>query len=198
MSPVCVLRRLLLGTLALACLLGGVAHAQLRIGQPSGFSGSVAAGVKENTDGARLYIDAVNARGGVNGQKIELISVDDTFDPKVTVEVARQLITEQKVLALFLSRGTPHAQALLPLLAQYQVPLVGPSTGAMLLHEPVNPWVFNVRAPLTSAKPSKPSSTWHASASRASRCSRPTTRLAPTPPSGLRKALTKWDKNPCC
>lgn len=122
------------------------AWAQLRIGNPTGITGSVAAGVKENIDGAKLYFDAVNARGGVNGQKIELVSVDDKFDPKVTVEVSRQLITEQKVLALFLNRGTPHSQALLPLLAEYKVPLVGPSTGAMVLHEPVNPWVFNVRA----------------------------------------------------
>jgi len=120
--------------------------AQLRIGQPSGFTGSVAAGVKENTAGAALYFDAVNARGGVNGQKVELISVDDKFIPKVTVEVARELITKQGVLALFLNRGTPHALALLPLLAELKVPLVGPSTGAMALHDPVNPWVFNVRA----------------------------------------------------
>jgi ABC-type branched-subunit amino acid transport system substrate-binding protein len=120
--------------------------AQLRIGNPSGITGSVAAGVKENIDGAKLYFDAVNARGGVNGQKIELLSVDDKFDPKITLEVSRKLITEQKVLALFLNRGTPHSQALLPLLAEYKVPLVGPSTGAMVLHEPVNPWVFNVRA----------------------------------------------------
>jgi branched-chain amino acid transport system substrate-binding protein len=122
------------------------AQAQLRIGQPSGFTGSVAAGVKENTEGAKLYIDAVNARGGVNGQKIELISVDDEFNPARTVEVARELITRQNVLALFLNRGTPHSQALLPLLAEYKVPLVAPSTGAMVLHQPVNPWVFNVRA----------------------------------------------------
>ena len=120
--------------------------AQLRIGQPSGFTGSVAAGVKENTEGAQLYFDAVNAKGGVNGQKIELISIDDRFDPKVTVEVARDLITQKKVLALFLNRGTPHAQALMPLLAEYKVPLVAPSTGAMVLHAPVHPWVFNVRA----------------------------------------------------
>ena len=137
-----------LTTLALTGLvtLSLPAWAQLRIGNPSGITGSVAAGVKENIDGARLYFDAVNARGGVNGQKIDMISVDDKFDPKVTVEVSRQLITEQKVLALFLNRGTPHSQALLPMLAEFKVPLVGPSTGAMVLHEPVNPWVFNVRA----------------------------------------------------
>ncbi len=137
-----------LATLGLAGLITASmpAWAQLRIGNPTGITGSVAAGVKENIDGARLYFDAVNARGGVNGQKIELVSVDDKFDPKVTVEVSRKLITEQKVLALFLNRGTPHSQALLPMLAEFKVPLVGPSTGAMVLHEPVNPWVFNVRA----------------------------------------------------
>lgn len=122
------------------------AWAQLKIGMPSGLTGSVAAGVKENIEGAKLYLDAVNARGGVGGQKIELITVDDQFDPKKTVEVARDLITRQKVLALFLNRGTPHAQALLPLLAEHRLPLVAPSTGAMALHQPVNPWVFNVRA----------------------------------------------------
>ena len=132
--------------LAAALLQTAPAWAQLRIGQPSGFTGSVAAGVKENTEGAKLYFDAVNARGGINGQKIELISVDDRFDPKVTVELAHDLVTQKKVLALFLNRGTPHAQALLPVLAEYKVPLVAPSTGAMALHEPVNPWVFNVRA----------------------------------------------------
>lgn len=148
MTPTRPAHRLALAAICLTALttLSPTAWAQLRIGQPSGFTGSVAAGVKENTEGARLYLDAVNARGGVNGQKIELISVDDQFDPKRTVEVARALITQQKVLALFLNRGTPHAQALLPLLAEHRLPLVGPSTGAMVLHEPVNPWVFNVRA----------------------------------------------------
>lgn len=139
------LLRTSLTTLILSCAVVP-AWSQLRIGQPSGFTGSVAAGVKENTEGAKLYFDAVNAKGGVNGQKIELISVDDRFDPKVTVEVARDLIVQKKVLALFLNRGTPHAQALMPLLAEYKVPLVAPSTGAMVLHAPVHPWVFNVRA----------------------------------------------------
>ncbi len=129
-----------------ALLLAAPAWAQIKVGMPSGLTGSVAAGVKENLAGAKLYLDAVNAKGGVNGQKIDLITVDDGFDPKKTVEVARDLITKQKVIALFLNRGTPHAQALLPLLAEHKLPLVGPSTGAMALHDPVNPWVFNVRA----------------------------------------------------
>ncbi|OYU44105.1 MAG: amino acid ABC transporter substrate-binding protein [Burkholderiales bacterium PBB4] len=133
--------------LALALLLCGACHAQLRIGQPAGITGVVAAGVKENTLGAKLYLDAVNKQGGILGQNVELISVDDKFDPNTTEATARKLITESQVLALFLTRGTPQTQAVLPLLAEYRIPLVGPSTGAMVLHEPANPWVFNVRAP---------------------------------------------------
>ncbi|MDO9479371.1 MAG: ABC transporter substrate-binding protein [Hydrogenophaga sp.] len=120
--------------------------AQLRIGQTAGFSGPVAAGVKETTEGAKLYFDAINAKGGINGQKIELESLDDKFDPKLAAENARTLITNRQVLSLFLTRGTPHTQAIMPLLDEFKVPLVGPSTGAMALHKPVHPWLFNVRA----------------------------------------------------
>lgn len=122
------------------------AGAQILIGQTAGFSGPVAAGVKEVSDGAKLYLDNVNAQGGVNGQKIEIVAMDDKFDPKLAGENAKVLITEKNVSALFLTRGTPHTQAIVPLLEQYKVPLIAPSTGAMVLHKPVNPWVFNVRA----------------------------------------------------
>ena len=135
----------LLAAMASLCIAAS-AHAQILIGQTSGFTGPVAAGVKEITDGARLYLDAVNAKGGVNGQLIELVSLDDKFDPKLAGENARKLIVEKNVVALFLSRGTPHTQAIMPLLSEYKVPLIAPSTGAMILHKPVHPWVFNVRA----------------------------------------------------
>jgi branched-chain amino acid transport system substrate-binding protein len=131
---------------ALATALGGpLANAQIVIGQTAGFTGTVASSVKEATDGAKLYFDAVNARGGINGQKIELVSLDDKFDPKLTLENAKKLI-DQGVVSLFLNRGTPHTQGLMALLNEAKVPLVGPSTGAMVLHEPVHPWIFNVRA----------------------------------------------------
>ncbi len=139
-----LLRGFALGAVA---LLGSPALlAQILVGQTAGYSGISAGSVKEISEGAKLYFDAVNARGGINGQKIELISLDDQFEPKLAAENARILITERKVIALFLTRGTPHNEAILPLLALYKVPLVAPSTGAMVLHEPVNRYVFNVRA----------------------------------------------------
>ena len=121
------------------------ATGQIRIGQTSSFTGPVAAGVKEGTDGAKLYIDAINAAGGINGQTIELISLDDKFDAKLAAENAQKLI-DQGVVALFFNRGTPQTQAIMPVLSKARVPLIAPSTGAMVLHEPVHPWVFNVRA----------------------------------------------------
>lgn len=124
----------------------GLAHADILIGQTADFSGPVAAGVKEAAAGAKLYIDHVNAAGGVNGEAITLVAMDDKFEPANAAANARELITKKHVLALFLTRGTPHNQAILPLLSEFGVPLVAPSTGAMSLHKPVNPWVFNVRA----------------------------------------------------
>lgn len=131
---------------ALLALAGVSSQAQILIGQTAGFTGAVAAGVKETTDGARLYIDAINAKGGVAGQKIELVSLDDKFDPKLAAENARKLIEENNVAALFLNRGTPHTEAIAPLLEKYSVPLIAPSTGAMSLHQPVRKHIFNVRA----------------------------------------------------
>jgi branched-chain amino acid transport system substrate-binding protein len=142
-----VYRRLVLAlVIGLTALATPTAWAQLLIGQSSGVTGPVAAGVKENIDGAQVYFKHINSRGGVNGQRIELLTLDDRFDAKLTVDNARKLITEHKVLALFMTRGTPHTQAVMPLLSEYKLPLVAPSTGAMVLHKPVHPWVFNVRA----------------------------------------------------
>jgi len=127
-------------------MLPAICMAQIRIGQTAGFTGAAAAGVKEITDGAKLYLDSVNAEGGVNGQQIELVSLDDKFEPKLAAENAKKLISDPKVMALFLNRGTPHSQAIMPLLTEGHITLIAPSTGAMVLHQPVHPWVFNVRA----------------------------------------------------
>jgi branched-chain amino acid transport system substrate-binding protein len=130
-----------------ACAFFTDASAQIRIGQTAGYTGAVAGPVKEISLGATLYLDAVNARGGVNGQRIELITMDDKYDAKTAAANARTLIVEKKVIALFLNRGTPQTEAVLPVLEQYKVPLVAPSTGAAVLHQPFKRWVYNVRAP---------------------------------------------------
>jgi ABC-type branched-subunit amino acid transport system substrate-binding protein len=95
--------------------------------------------------GARLCFDAVNADGGVKGRKVQLIQMDDNFEVPRTVKNVEKLLAEERVDALLLVRGTPHNEAILPLIDRAGVPLIGPSTGAMVLHKPVKPLVFNVR-----------------------------------------------------
>ena len=123
-----------------------IGQAQILIGQTVGVTGAVAATVKEAGIGAMLHIDAVNAAGGVNGQPIELITLDDKFDTQLTLANAKTLIEERRVIALFMTRGTPHTKGIVGLLEKSGVPLIGPSTGAMVLHQPVKKQVFNVRA----------------------------------------------------
>ena len=133
-----------LAAVVLLTLLPSFCHADILIGQTAAFTGASSVSVKECTDGANLYINSVNAKGGVFGQRIKLISLDDGIEPERSVTNAKVLL-DQGVLALFLTRGTPNTLAILPLLDKYQTPLVAPSTGAMPLHKPVNQWVFNVR-----------------------------------------------------
>ena len=139
--------RMLCGAVAaLTLLASGAAFAQIRIGQTTALTGPAAAAVNEINIGAKLYINWVNAEGGINGQPIELVSMDDNNKAAAAGDNAAQLIADQRTVALFLSRGTPQTQAILPHLATGRIPLIAPSTGAMVLHNPVNPWVFNVRA----------------------------------------------------
>ncbi|MEP6501743.1 MAG: ABC transporter substrate-binding protein [Betaproteobacteria bacterium] len=132
-----------IAALSLGCTGAG---AQIRVGQTSGFTGPVASSVADINVGAKLYLDHVNAEGGIGGQQIELVSLDDKNQPALTLENATKLVADPKVVVLFLNRGTPHTRAIMPLLAEAHIVLLAPSTGAMGLHSPVNPWIFNVRA----------------------------------------------------
>lgn len=124
----------------------GVTDNRILIGRTNGVTGLIAGPNKEMNDGADAYIAWINKRGGVNGRRIEVVTLDDQFDPALTAKNAEALIKEKHVFALFQTRGTPHTQAVVPLLEANKVPLVAPSTGAAVFHEPVHPFVFNVRA----------------------------------------------------
>ncbi|MDO8654037.1 MAG: ABC transporter substrate-binding protein [Undibacterium sp.] len=124
----------------------GVTETTILIGQTVGLSGQIAGPVKEMTAGAGAYFAAMNKSGGVHGRKIELRILDDQFDPALAAANAETLIKKEHVLALFQSRGTPHTEALLALLATHKLPLIAPSTGATVFHQKLNRFVFNVRA----------------------------------------------------
>jgi branched-chain amino acid transport system substrate-binding protein len=131
---------------AVVAMLAAAAHADILVGQTVGVTGAVAATVKESMRGAQLYIDRVNAQGGIQGEKVDILTLDDGFDVKRAVENTRVLIEEKNVIAMFMNRGTPHTEAMMPLLQKDDVALVAPSTGATVLHTPVKRQIFNVRS----------------------------------------------------
>ncbi|MGB7481235.1 MAG: ABC transporter substrate-binding protein [Burkholderiaceae bacterium] len=124
----------------------GVSDGAILIGQTLGLTGQIAGAAREMVAGADAYISSVNRQGGVHGRQIRVLTLDDRFDPALSAANAARLVNEERVFAIFQNRGTPHTEAILPLLAAAGIPLVAPSTGAAIFHDPVNRLIFNVRA----------------------------------------------------
>lgn len=130
-----------------ACLAqNGVTADTVVLGQSVALTGPAAALGIEMRNGAKVYFDYINSKGGVQGRKIELITLDDGYEPARTVPNTKKLIEEHKVFALFGYVGTPTSSAALPLFTQAKVPFFGAFTGAELLRQPFNRYIFNVRA----------------------------------------------------
>ena len=124
----------------------GGSEPQIVLGQSVALSGPAQELGKDMQLGASLYFNHVNARGGVNGRRIVLKTLDDGYEPARAAENTKKLINDEKVFALFGYVGTPTSQASLPIFTEARVPFVGPFTGAELLRHPINRYVFNVRA----------------------------------------------------
>jgi len=125
----------------------GVKPKEIVIGQCSALTGP-ASGLGTGVQlGLKAAIDEVNEKGGVGGRKIVLKSMDDAYEPEKCVECTSKLIEEDGgVFALAGYVGTPTAKVAIPIVQEAKVPLIGAFTGAMLLRDPVQKYVFNVRA----------------------------------------------------
>lgn len=107
----------------------GASDTTIKIGHIAPYSGPASAYATMGR-AAIAYIAKVNAEGGVNGRKIELISVDDAYNPTKTVEQARKLVEQDEVLAVFSPLGTAHNLAIRRYLNAKQVPQLFVATGA--------------------------------------------------------------------
>ena len=137
---------------AFACAMGvqaqsqGITPSSVVLGQSAAFSGPAAQLGIQMRDGMKTYFDQVNAQGGINGRKIQLVTRDDQYESKLAADNTRKLIDEDRVFALIGYVGTPTSAASLPIFTEAKVPFIGPFTGAELLRAPFNRYIFNVRA----------------------------------------------------
>lgn len=109
-------------------------------------TGGLAPSNKETVEGAQIYLDALNAAGGVQGRPVQLQVLDDAQDPKQTSALFEELVAQRKLLALLLPRTTPSMEALLPLVLKSGIPVVGPQTGGSFVNQPPKREIFTLRA----------------------------------------------------
>ncbi|MDH3314853.1 MAG: ABC transporter substrate-binding protein [Betaproteobacteria bacterium] len=144
---VCVLAAGLVTLVAQGALAeNGVTADKIILGQSVALTGPAAQLGIQMRNGVKAYFDYVNEKGGVNGRRIELITLDDGYEPSRSAPNTRKLIEEDKVFALIGYVGTPTMAAAMPIHTQAKVPLVGPFTGAEILRVPFNRYIFHVRA----------------------------------------------------
>ncbi len=120
----------------------GATDKEIKIGGISPYSGPASAyGAIGKAIGA--YIDKVNAEGGINGRKLNWISLDDGYNPAKTVEQARRLVEEEEVLFVFNTLGTPPNSAIHKYMNAKKVPQLFVATGATKWGDPKNfPWTM--------------------------------------------------------
>ena len=119
----------------------GVTASEIRLGQTMPYSGPASAyGAVGRAEVA--YFAMVNAQGGVNGRKVNVISLDDGYAPPKTVEATRRLVEEEQVLAMFAPLGTAPNSATAKYLLQKGVPNLFIGSGA-------SKWSNHVELPLS-------------------------------------------------
>lgn len=143
-------RQLLSSSLALASAsLANMSFAQsdntVVLGQSAPLTGPAAQLGIQFKEGAKLYFNAVNAKGGINGRTIDLRTLDDGYEPEKTAANTKKFLADG-VFALFGYIGTPTSVAALPLATEAKTPFFAPFTGAQVLREPFNRYAIHVRA----------------------------------------------------
>jgi len=133
---------------AFAIVASGAASAQtdtILIGQSAPLTGSNRELGEEIRDGALAYFKKLNATGGLSGRRVELVTLDDGNDTKLSAENARRLIEERNVLALFGFASATLSRPALPFAEKSVTPFLFPFTGADPMR-PFNRVLFNLRA----------------------------------------------------
>ena len=120
----------------------GASDTEIKLGHCGPYSGPASAyGVIGK--GIEAYWKSVNDAGGINGRKINFITLDDGYSPAKTVEVVRQLVEQDKVLCLFNTLGTPSNTAIQKYMNQKKVPQLYVATGASKWGRPKEfPWTM--------------------------------------------------------
>ena len=124
----------------------GVTSDAILFGQAAALEGPSSALGQGMRQGILAAFAEINAKGGVYGRKLHLVSRDDGYDPDRSVVQTTKLIEEDNIFALIGAVGTPTAIATVPISSARNVPFIGRFTGAEFLRAPELRNVVNIRA----------------------------------------------------
>ncbi|HEY3919948.1 MAG TPA: ABC transporter substrate-binding protein [Stellaceae bacterium] len=113
----------------------GASDTTIKLGNTFPYSGPVSVTAPQVRQ-MKAYFDFLNDQGGINGRKIDFISLDDGYQPPKTVELSRRLVEQDQVLAMFGSEGTPTQVAVQPYLNNKKIPQLFVLTGSNSLVDP--------------------------------------------------------------
>lgn len=122
----------------------GVTSDQILLGTTMPLTGSGAAGGLGVKAGQEAYYARLNADGGIKGHKIKLSVLDDAYDPSTAQKQMRQLVENDKILAVSGGEGTPNFLGVVPYLKRENVPAIAPYAPSDTLGNMSNPNVFMV------------------------------------------------------
>src|SRR5215813_1908127 len=121
----------------------GVTDTEIKIGTTTPYSGPASA-YSAGAVSATAYFAMINEQGGVNGRKINYVSLDDAYSPPKTVEQIRRLIESEEVLFLVNTVGTATNMAVVKYINQKHVPHLFIGTGATVFNDPEHyPWTMS-------------------------------------------------------
>lgn len=124
----------------------GVSNTRIVFGQTAVIGGPAQKLGKGMESGLLAAFREANDAGGINGRTLELITLDDGYEPDRAVHNVRTLIESDKVFAVAGGVGTPTSLAIEPILTAMKVPYIAPFSGAEFLRHPHKKYVLNVRA----------------------------------------------------
>ncbi len=120
----------------------GASDKEIKVGGIMPYSGPASAYAAIGKAEA-AYFRKINDEGGINGRKINFISVDDGYSPPKAVEMARKLVEQDEVLLIFNPLGTPSNSAIHKYMNAKKVPQLFVATGASKWNDPKGfPWTM--------------------------------------------------------
>ncbi|MGB9395893.1 MAG: ABC transporter substrate-binding protein, partial [Pseudolabrys sp.] len=117
------------------------AFAQIKIGSVLSVSGPASFLGDPEKRTLEIYVDEINAKGGVNGQKLQLIVYDDGGSADNARTFASRLVEEDKIVAMVGGSTTGSTLAMIPVFEEAKIPFIS-LAGAIQIIQPVRSWVF--------------------------------------------------------